>query len=160
MQGKPGCPASFCGPLAGVPAEFSVCARVCVCGLACSGGFPAFRLPGNQCVVSTTTGLHRMGEKGGVFLPRESKKRLEYMLANLLELPKDLVMDLPRVTLLGDMQVIVENHRGIIEYTRERVRISTSLGELIIDGTSLALRTIFPEEIAVDGKIRALSLGG
>ncbi len=93
-------------------------------------------------------------------MPRESKKRLEYMLANLLELPKDLVMDLPRVTLLGDMQVIVENHRGIIEYTRERVRISTSLGELIIDGTSLALRTIFPEEIAVDGKIRALSLGG
>ncbi|MDH7577307.1 MAG: sporulation protein YqfC [Bacillota bacterium] len=101
-----------------------------------------------------------MGEKGGILLPRERKKRFEYALAHFLELPKDLVMDLPRVTLVGDMQVIVENHRGIIEYTRERVRISTSLGELIISGTGLALSTIFPEEIAVEGKIQGLTLGG
>lgn len=81
------------------------------------------------------------------------------MLAHFLELPKDLVLDLPRVTLLGDMQLIVENHRGIIEYTTERVRISTGLGELVIEGKDLALRAIFSEEIAVDGKIRAISLG-
>lgn len=88
----------------------------------------------------------------------EGKKRLEYMLANFLELPKDLVMNLPRVTLLGDIQVIVENHLGIIEYTTEKIRISTSVGELIINGVGLVLRTIFPEEIAVDGKIKNLTL--
>ncbi|NPV29222.1 MAG: sporulation protein YqfC [Firmicutes bacterium] len=92
-------------------------------------------------------------------MPRESKKRFEQALAHFLELPRELVMDLPRVTLLGDMQVIVENHRGIIEYTRERVRISTSLGELVISGAGLALRTIFPDEIAVDGKIQGVLLG-
>lgn len=92
-------------------------------------------------------------------MPGESKKRFEQALARFLELPRELVMDLPRVTLLGDMQVIVENHRGIIEYTRERVRISTSLGELVISGTDLALRTIFPDEIAVDGRIQGVLLG-
>lgn len=91
-------------------------------------------------------------------MPRESKKRLEYLLAHYLELPKDLVLDLPRVTIIGDIQVFVENHRGIIEYTPERVRVSTSLGELYIEGTGLALRNIFPEEIGVDGKIRAVTL--
>jgi hypothetical protein len=43
-------------------------------------------------------------EKGGIFLSGEKKKRMEF-LANYLELPKDLLMNLPRITLLGDMQL-------------------------------------------------------
>lgn len=98
-----------------------------------------------------------MGKKGGIFLSRESKKRVDYLLTHFLELPKDVVMDLPRITLLGDMQLYVENHRGIIEYTKEKIRISTSLGELLINGSGLVLRNIFPDEIAVDGKIEGVS---
>ncbi len=90
-------------------------------------------------------------------MPREMKS-LEYFLAHFLELPKELVMGLPRITVLGDIQMIVENHRGIIEYTTERVRIGTGIGELRVTGSGLTLRTIFPEEIAVDGKIRSIDL--
>jgi len=93
----------------------------------------------------------------GFVVPREMKN-LEYFLAHYLELPKELVMGLPRITMLGDIQIIVENHRGIIEYTTEKVRIGTSIGELHVIGSDLALRTIFPEEIAVDGKIRSIAL--
>ncbi|MGB9791646.1 MAG: sporulation protein YqfC [Thermacetogeniaceae bacterium] len=99
-----------------------------------------------------------MDEKGGIFLSRESRKRLEYLLAHYLELPKELVLDLPRITVVGDIQVFVENHKGIIEYTPEKLRISTSIGELQIEGTGLALRCIQPDEIGVDGKIRAVIL--
>ena len=90
-------------------------------------------------------------------MPREMKS-LEYFLAHFLELTKELVMGLPRITVLGDIQMIVENHRGIIEYTTERVRIGTGIGELRVTGSGLTLRTIFPEEIAVDGKIRSIDL--
>ncbi len=93
----------------------------------------------------------------GLVVPREMKS-LEYFLAHFLELPKELVMGLPRITVLGDIQLIVENHRGIIEYTTERVRIGTGIGELRVTGSGLTLRTIFPEEIAVDGKIRSIDL--
>lgn len=88
---------------------------------------------------------------------KDRKKKMEF-LADYLELPKDLMLDLPRITLLGNLQLIIENHRGIIEYTKERIRISTSLGELLIDGEGLILRNIFPDEIAVDGKITSLKL--
>jgi sporulation protein YqfC len=91
-------------------------------------------------------------------LAPKREKGLEYFLAHYLELPEELVMGLPRVTLLGDIQMIVANHRGIIEYTTERVRIGTSIGELLISGAGLTLRTIYPEEIAVDGKIRSITL--
>ena len=93
----------------------------------------------------------------GFVVPGEMKN-LEYFLAHFLELPKELVMGLPRITVLGDIQLVVENHRGIIEYTTEKVRIGTSIGELRVAGTDLALRTIFPEEIAVDGKIRSIEM--
>ena len=90
-------------------------------------------------------------------MPKDMKN-LEYFIAHYLELPKELVMGLPRITVLGDIQMIVENHRGIVEYTTERVRIGTGIGELRVTGTGLALRTIFPEEIAVDGKIHSIEL--
>ncbi|MFY9139311.1 MAG: sporulation protein YqfC [Thermacetogeniaceae bacterium] len=88
---------------------------------------------------------------------KDRKKRMEF-LADYLELPKDLVLNFPRITLLGNVQLIIENHRGIMEYTKERIRISTSLGELVIDGEGLVLRNIFPDEIAIDGKIASLKL--
>ena len=88
---------------------------------------------------------------------KDRKKRMEF-LAEYLELPKDLVLNFPRITLLGNVQLIIENHRGIMEYTKERIRISTSLGELVIDGEGLVLRNIFPDEIAIDGKIASLKL--
>ncbi len=91
-------------------------------------------------------------------MSRESKKKIEHLLANYLELPKDLVMDLPRITLLGNIQLLIENHRGIMEYTTEKIRISISLGELVIAGEGLVLRNIFPDEIAVEGKIQTLIL--
>jgi sporulation protein YqfC len=81
----------------------------------------------------------------------DKKKRME-ILANYLELPKDLLMNLPRITLVGDMQLHIENHRGIIEYTKEKIRISISIGEVLM------LRNIFPDEIAVEGKIKALNI--
>jgi sporulation protein YqfC len=87
----------------------------------------------------------------------DKKKRME-ILANYLELPKDLLMNLPRITLVGDMQLHIENHRGIIEYTKEKIRISISIGELVIIGEVLMLRNIFPDEIAVEGKIKALNI--
>jgi sporulation protein YqfC len=90
-------------------------------------------------------------------LPQESRKSLGQFFASYLEIPRDLALNLPRIVLFGDMQVIVENHLGIIEYTSGTVRVSTGVGELVIAGQELTLRAIHQEEIAVEGKIASLS---
>jgi len=66
-------------------------------------------------------------------------------------------MDLPKVTIVGNLQVLLENHRGIIEYSPERLRISVNLGEIIISGEGLVLRNILPEQIVVEGKVISIS---
>ncbi|MFZ5946039.1 MAG: sporulation protein YqfC [Bacillota bacterium] len=86
-------------------------------------------------------------------MPFSNKNNLKQKFSNVLDIPKDVMLDLPKMTVIGDIQLYLENHRGIIEYTSNLVRLSTSLGELIIKGEGLILRNISIEEIYIDGRI-------
>jgi sporulation protein YqfC len=74
-------------------------------------------------------------------------------IANLLELPRDIVLDLPKITLVGNLQLYIENHKGIIEYSSGVVRINTKAGILAVTGAGLTIRTIVVEEIIIAGQI-------
>jgi len=74
-------------------------------------------------------------------------------LAGMLEIPQDIVLDLPRITMLGNQQLLVENHKGIIEYTPSLVRIKLNQGELLIAGTNLMLGNLQIEQILVEGTV-------
>lgn len=88
---------------------------------------------------------------------RDFKKKVKRKFSDFLEIPGDVVLDMPRITLVGNIQLLVENHRGIIEYTPEGVRISVGEGELAVTGENLALRNIIPDELCIEGVIRTLS---
>lgn len=82
-----------------------------------------------------------------------SKKGKMQRLAGLLELPQDIFLDLPRLTLLGNIQMLIENHKGIVEYTPLLVRIRLKQGELIICGSDLVLSHLQAEQILVEGTV-------
>jgi len=85
------------------------------------------------------------------------KNKFKYSLASLLELPKEVLLDLPKISLVGDLQMQLENHRGIIEFTEGKVRINTKVGVVTVTGEELVLRNITDQEIMIDGKIRVVS---
>ncbi|MHB9093216.1 MAG: sporulation protein YqfC [Eubacteriales bacterium] len=85
------------------------------------------------------------------------KKHFQQQVANFLDIPRDLMMDLPKVVLIGDVQVVIENHRGILVYTPDLVRVDTTLGELEVTGLDLVLKNILPDEILVEGKVKSVS---
>ena len=85
-----------------------------------------------------------------------SKKGKLLRLARLLELPQDIVFDLPRITMLGNIQTLIENHKGIIEYTPSLVRIRLKQGELVIFGSDLVLGNLQPEQVLVEGTISGI----
>ncbi len=84
------------------------------------------------------------------------KKKLRSSLAEAFELPKEILLDLPRVTLVGNMQMYVQNHRGVVEYTDNIIRVSISGGELIIKGEGMTIKNIYSEEIFIEGSINNL----
>lgn len=84
------------------------------------------------------------------------KKRMDEIkssLSELLELPKDIVLDLPKITMIGNLQVYIENHKGIIEYSNQRIRINTNIGIIRIIGKNMYIRTIVTEEVIIVGEI-------
>lgn len=84
------------------------------------------------------------------------KARVQRALSRFLEMPKDIVLDLPKLTMLGNVQLVLENHRGIIEYSETVLRVKVGNGELELGGQNLVLKTILPEELVVEGRINQL----
>ena len=70
-----------------------------------------------------------------------------------LALPKEIVLNLPLITLYGNEELNLENYKGVVEYTDERIRISTSKGILKIEGRNLLLKQVTSENISVTGGI-------
>jgi sporulation protein YqfC len=74
-------------------------------------------------------------------------------LNRFLDLPKEIMLDLPKVTIVGNIQAMIENHRGIIEYGTDKIRIAINSGELEVTGEKLSIRNITRDEIYLDGDI-------
>lgn len=86
-------------------------------------------------------------------MERRKKGSLQ-TLAGLLEIPQDIVLDLPRITMLGNQQLLVENHKGIIEYTPSLVRIKLNQGELKVNGADFTISHLQTEQILIEGAVR------
>lgn len=76
--------------------------------------------------------------------------------AELLEIPGDLVLDMPRLTIVGRNELYLENHKGIIEYSPTRLRINLSRGFLEINGENMEIQALMPEEMKVCGDIDSI----
>lgn len=87
-----------------------------------------------------------MGEKGGLLL-RASR---------LFDLPADALANVPRVELVGDGELRMSSHRGILAYGTEEIHISGGSLVVLVRGTGLELRAMAPEELLITGTIRCV----
>lgn len=76
------------------------------------------------------------------------------MTSDLLDLPQDVVFDLPRMTMIGNMQLYIENHHGVIDFSANRLLLNLSVGKLEISGEELVIRTISGAEVFVEGNVQ------
>lgn len=75
------------------------------------------------------------------------------MTAKLLEVPQDVILDLPRLTMIGNMQLYIENHRGVLHFSSELLKLALGQGALEVRGENLVMRGIQTEEVFIEGKI-------
>lgn len=81
------------------------------------------------------------------------RQQVKNWLANQLELPADVVMDLPRITMIGHIHIYIENHRGLLTFSDKELRLLLKQGQLLVRGEQFVIKTILPEEILLEGKI-------
>ncbi|CQR46885.1 YabP family protein [Paraliobacillus sp. PM-2] len=84
------------------------------------------------------------------------QQRLGNWLTNHLKLPSDIVLELPRITTIGQFHAYIENHRGLITFKDEEIQLKMTKGILQITGNNFVIKTLLPEEILIEGTISAI----
>ena len=85
------------------------------------------------------------------------KMAVKRRITTTFELPRDIMLDLPSMRMMGDEELIMSNHKGIAEYTKEQVRIKTGMGMVRVAGRGLMIKEINRDEIIVVGRIEAVT---
>ncbi|HIE12796.1 MAG TPA: sporulation protein YqfC [Desulfotomaculum sp.] len=88
---------------------------------------------------------------------REVREQVKRKAALALELPGEVALDLPKIIITGNIQVLIENHRGIVAYSPELVKILVETGEVAVSGENLSLKSIVQDEIIIEGDIHAVT---
>ena len=71
---------------------------------------------------------------------RENKRKNKInRLDKVLEMPKEIISNEPKITILGFNQMLIENYKGILEYQEFYIRLNTYIGIININGFNLNL---------------------
>lgn len=91
--------------------------------------------------------------KGVLFMSAKWRKQVKKWITDKMELPADVTLDLPRITMIGQIHIYIENHKGLLAFSDIEVRLLLKQGQLLIKGEGLVIKVILPEEIVLEGKI-------
>ena len=93
-------------------------------------------------------------ELGGNMERRKRTKRSK--VSKLLELPEEVVSNIPKITIVGFEEVLVENYKAILEYEDFYIKINTHIGAININGFNLKLKEMTGDDIMVLGRIDSM----
>ena len=79
-------------------------------------------------------------------------------LAEALDMPADGFSGAPRITMNGASRVLVEGHRGLLEYAEDRIAAAGAGCRILIRGDGLALAAMDAGQLVVSGRIWAVEL--
>lgn len=73
-----------------------------------------------------------------------------------LDLPKDLFLGFPCISLTGNRELYISNHRGLLVYETECIVVLSKPFQIHIYGRNLIIDTYSKEEILIKGYIRSM----
>lgn len=74
----------------------------------------------------------------------------------VLEVPEEVSLKAPKLTILKFEEMLIENYKVILEYQDFYIRIKTDIGIININGFELSLEEMTSDDIVVKGKIESV----
>ena len=74
-------------------------------------------------------------------------------LTDRLELPEDIVFSSAKLTVIAGRKMLVENHRGVLEYGTERIVVACNRGKIVLNGCGLSIEAMNKNELLICGKL-------
>ena len=84
---------------------------------------------------------------------RDKRPGILHRATDTFDLPGEVTLDLPRLTVTGGRRVVVENHQGLMDYSPECIVVTGGKVTLRIIGDALELRAMSAEALLISGNV-------
>ena len=82
------------------------------------------------------------------------------VLSEKLDLPKDVLLDVPKIIVTGRNEVTIENHKGIMVFERDKIKINTNMSPIEIKGSDFEILYIAASTISIKGYFNSIEYVG
>lgn len=86
----------------------------------------------------------------------EHSKKTAKKIIETLDLPQDLFLGVPDVSLSGNKKVYISNHRGILSYGQEEILILAKEYQIRVKGKNLNITSYTKDDLSIQGYISIL----
>ena len=87
---------------------------------------------------------------------KKKRNTFKARINKVLEVPDEVALKIPKLTILKFEEILIENYKGILEYQDFFVRIQTYIGIININGFQLSLEEMTTDDLLVRGKIESV----
>ena len=84
------------------------------------------------------------------------KDKLIDHVSDAAEMPKDVALKAPILTLTGRTELTIENYRGILEYTQNVILLQGKTCQVCLEGNGLSIDYYTNEDMKVVGFIKSI----
>ena len=77
-------------------------------------------------------------------------------LSDRLQLPEDVLLGAAKIVVTAGRKVLIENHKGILEYTPEHIVVNLGKGKLSLLGQGFLLEAMNSGELLISGTIQSM----
>ncbi len=87
---------------------------------------------------------------------KESMNTPSNSILKALDLPEDLILGLPCISLVGNREIRISNHRGLLSYDECCIVILAKTFEMKLKGSELLITSYSKEELCISGYIESM----
>ena len=88
---------------------------------------------------------------------REKVQEKKEKILNKLDFPTDISLDLPKIIVVGNREITIENHKGIISFESNIVKINSRVGAISVQGRDFEILFIGETTITIRGVFIGIS---
>lgn len=87
---------------------------------------------------------------------KKSLAKQKELIVESLKLPKDSLLGAAIVTVTGNREALIENYKGILEYTKESIVLQGKNCKICFEGEELAIDYYTNEDMKISGNIEQI----
>jgi len=84
---------------------------------------------------------------------KKTKRNTPKKIIKKLDIPEDIIFDIPRITMLVPHELRIENYKNILEYENSKITLACKDTLIGISGENLEISLITDEEVSVTGTV-------